>query len=72
MMATGFCEVNCIKYYQGLDLRADVLYVANPNGQDGQVIDRDILESLCDAFEYVIIDEALRRLLRSHLFGLST
>ena len=58
MMATGFCEVNCIKYYQGLDLRADVLYVANPNGQDGQVIDRDILESLCDAFEYVIIDEA--------------
>ena len=59
MMATGFCEVNCIKYYQGLDLRADVLYVANPNGQDGQVIDRDILESLCDAFEYVIIDEVL-------------
>lgn len=58
MMATGFCEVNCIKYYQGLDLRADVLYVANPNGQDGQVVDRDILESLCDAFEYVIIDEA--------------
>ena len=72
MMATGFCEVNCIKYYQGLDLRADVLYIANPNGQDGQVIDRDILESLCDAFEYVIIDEALRRLLRSHLFELST
>ena len=69
MMATGFCEVNCIKYHQGIDLRADVLYIANPNGQDGKIIERDILESLCDAFEYVIIDEALRRLLRSHLFG---
>ena len=58
MMATGFCEVNCIKYSEGLDLSADVLYIANPNGQDGKIIERDILESLCDAFEYVIVDEA--------------
>ena len=31
-MATGFCEVNCIEYTEGVDLNADILYVANPNG----------------------------------------
>ena len=57
-MATGFCEVNCIEYTEGVDLNADILYIANPNGLNGSVVDRDILESFFDAFEYVIVDEA--------------
>ena len=57
-MATGFCEVNCIEYTEGVDLNADILYIANPNGLNGSVVDRDILESFFDAFEYVIVDES--------------
>ena len=58
MMATGFCEVNCIEYVEGIDLSADILYIANPNGQDGKIIYPDMINQWCDAFEYVIIDEA--------------
>ena len=67
-MATGFCEVNCIEYTEGVDLSNDILYIANPNGLNGSVVDRDILESFFDV-EYVIVDESYEDFCRPTCFS---
>lgn len=37
---------------------ADILYIANPNGVNGQVLTREQIVKLCDYYQLVIVDEA--------------
>lgn len=46
-------------YLNEYEDKADVVYIANPNGRSGELFTNDeIYNHLCDKHEYVIIDEA--------------
>lgn len=54
----------CYKNFLELDLDqlyvndSDILYIANPNGVNGQVLTREQILKLCDYYQLVIVDEA--------------
>jgi len=58
MMATGFCNVQNIRYTEGINFSSQVLYIANPNGMTGKYVKVKELEEYSKKFEYVIVDEA--------------
>jgi histidinol-phosphate/aromatic aminotransferase/cobyric acid decarboxylase-like protein len=51
----NFLDLNMDKLYTN---DADLIYVANPNGINGQVLTREQIVDLCSYYQLVIVDEA--------------
>ena len=55
-----FLKANKISYFltENLDNKADVLYLANPNGVTGKLIDKNDILKISKNYKLVIVDEA--------------
>lgn len=65
------CKVNQVNYHiinyknfnqidvsELFDKKSDILYITNPNGVNGSIVNRDTILQLSDLYEIVIVDEA--------------